>query len=724
MTVALHLGDCLDVLAAMDADSVDSIVTDPPYGLEFMGKEWDAPWRNGKESKAFSEIAPGTLGGFRALPQHSRVNNVHCEVCGKWRFSSSPCTCARPRFENARLAAMRNFEAWCTDWAVAALRVAKPGAHILAFGGTRTFHRLACAIEDAGWEIRDTIGWLYGQGFPKSMAADWKLHLMACNACGYMVEYGNDNKQPERSLPEAEHDLRFVRGTYLSTPVYACAECGQVLQPFMSEQESQAIRAAWAKSETIWPEQSGMEGRGDVEASKGELQGCSVCEMSHGVLADGAEGWLRDGASPRDGAVPWQAPNADGGRPSYRPQSREQLDGQPEAFRIERAAQTHRGFGTALKPSWEPIIVARKPLAEGTVAANVLAYGTGAINIDGCRVGTEEVFTSAHKTLGDGIKYGKSKPFPASPIRVGRWPSNLLHDGSEEVLALFPETGPAKAAARGGTNPNPMDWGNTRADGRAVKGHDDNGGSAARFFKTCAFTEEDNEWLHLSSSDRYARRAESPCASCETYTAPDPAAIRPLAFRSAGSPVIAASIGSCSGCTRPLSLALCAERQESIDTIPTTPGHSKSSGSASPVTTASILEIEKPGQRRFTYCPKASKADRDGGLEGMDATQGHTAYGDFAGTPEHGTNMTSVARHNGHPTVKPTALMRWLVRLVTPPGGVILDPFAGSGSTGKAAVLEGFGFVGIELDAEYLEIARRRIAAAQMQPPLMEIERC
>jgi site-specific DNA-methyltransferase (adenine-specific) len=237
------------------------------------------------------------------------------------------------------------------------------------------------------------------------------------------------------------------------------------------------------------------------------------------------------------------------------------------------AARWH-GWGTALKPAHEPIVVARKPF-KGTVAQNVLAHGTGALNIDGCRVGTD----------GD---------------NSGRWPANVIHDGSEEVLRLFPETGPSKAAARGGSNPNPMDWGNSRSDGSIVKGHDDAGGSAARFF----------------------------------------------------------------------------------------------------------------------YCPKASKRDREEGLDGFRvASPGELTGGRKEGSagldsPRAGAGRTS-GRSNHHPTVKPTDLMRYLCRLVTPPGGIVLDPFTGSGSTGKAAVLEGFRFIGCELSEEYAAIARARIAAAQ-----------
>lgn len=231
------------------------------------------------------------------------------------------------------------------------------------------------------------------------------------------------------------------------------------------------------------------------------------------------------------------------------------------------AARQWDGWGTALKPALEPITVARKPLT-GTVATNVLAHGTGALNIDGCRVGTDDDLNggrySDNKQGDDGNSYGRGINERSANDYVqpaGRWPANLLHDGSDEVLAAFPDGAPAKAGRTG-------------------------------------------------------KRGGSSWHGCEGF----------------GSP-------------------------EAIGTWPADPG-----GSAA----------------RFFYCAKASKSDRGDG--------------------------------NTHPTVKPTDLMRYLCRLVTPPGGVVLDPFMGSGSTLKAAELEGFSGIGIELSPDYIAIAKRRIA--------------
>jgi len=390
----IHLGDCLAVLPTLADASVDAVVTDPPYGLSFMGKKWD----------------------------YDVPSVAVWEQC---------------------------------------LRVLKPGGHLLAFAGARTQHRMCCRIEDAGFEIRDMIAWVYGSGFPKSLDV------------------------------------------------------------------SKAI------------DKSGMAG-GDARPTAG------------------AERWA--------------------------------------------------GWGTALKPAMEPITVARKPL-EGTVAANVLKHGTGGINVDGCRVGHGDTLPKmSGKAILGGSSDGWDRPWKsdaeglarrqsAADLAIekantlGRWPANLIHDGSDEVVGMFPDCGEAGVAHFDNAKPSTgYSGGWNRQTGTFTYG---DAGSAARFF----------------------------------------------------------------------------------------------------------------------YCAKASAADRDDGLSGMDAVatrigaEGHTI------NPMTGREIVNIPRRNHHPTVKPTDLMRYLCRLVTPPGGVVLDPFMGSGSTCKAAMLEGFRFVGVEREAEYVAIARARIAA-------------
>jgi site-specific DNA-methyltransferase (adenine-specific) len=233
------------------------------------------------------------------------------------------------------------------------------------------------------------------------------------------------------------------------------------------------------------------------------------------------------------------------------------------------------GWGTGLKPAWEPIIVARKPIEKGlTIAENVVKWGTGGINVGGCRVEHNEMPKMVTRTIEDKFFTGK-KGGTRPELSRGRFPANLIHDGSEEVTELFPNS-----KSKGHSV-----WSSSGFKGTGgKKQEEDNGGSAARFF----------------------------------------------------------------------------------------------------------------------YCAKASKQDRDEGLESFGSqSSGVGALRD--------NGRTSLPRHNGHPTVKPTKLMAYLCRLVTPPGGLVLDPFAGSGSTGKACKAEGFKFLGIEMNEEYCKIARARI---------------
>jgi site-specific DNA-methyltransferase (adenine-specific) len=407
----LHHGDCLEVLKTLPECSVDAVVTDPPYGLSFMGKKWDYD--------------------------------------------------------------VPSVEVWQE-----CLRVLKPGGHLLAFAGTRTQHRMAVRIEDAGFEIRDLIAWVYGSGFPKSLNVANAIHDAAIG-------------QPQGGAkPGSKNHGKFKGG---------CSD------------ENEAGRGFGA-------------GPGQFMAESGSKSERNLVEQ----------------------------------------------------------AQTWQGWGTALKPAFEPITMARKPFAS-TVAANVLEHGVGGLNVDGCRVGfisysdmEEAAAAAAQRACQDQNKnrtaYGNFDNGPASlqpyldRMELGRWPANFIHDGSEGATELL--------------------------------------GDAARFF----------------------------------------------------------------------------------------------------------------------YTAKASKADRDAGCEAMEAVKPRQVMGLSDSGGERSAVRNTPSR-NHHPTVKPTDLMRYLCRLVTPPGGIVLDPFTGSGSTGKAAILEGFRFIGIEREAEYIEIARARIqreADKPRQPTLFD----
>ena len=445
--------DCRHGLAMLPDCSVDAILTDPPYHL-VQNSRGGSP-QPGDLSTPFGRSGPSRARGFMGHEWDGGDIAFQVEL---WRE---------------------------------ALRVLKPGGHMLAFSGSRTYHRMTCAIEDAGFEVRDSIMWVYGSGFPKSL------------------------------------DI------------------------------SKAIDKIFGAERQVVGQQ--------FRAATGRDEGYGFGE-SFDITA-------------------------------------------PATL----AAQIWEGWGTGLKPAHEPICVARKPMAADTVAANILAHGVGGINIDGCRVPIDPVADASQlRTMrvsqhdgADGWGMNTTRANPTARVlgMEGRWPANFIHDGSPEVLALFPETAPSKSGGKSGST---AIWGDGSAK-KLERGGFDDAGSAARFFQQCHWTQED------------------------------------------------------------LEAAL------------------------------------------FYYCAKASKRDKDEGLDHVTPKRVlasvHGAFGDSK-NPNH-------PRRNPHPTVKPTALMRYLARLICPAGGTILDIFAGSGSTGKAAILEGFQFIGFELDPQYTAIANARLEAAR-----------
>lgn len=410
MILDLYNGDSLDILKdKMRSNYFDAIITDPPYGLKFMGKKWDY-----------------------------EVPSV---------------------------------EIWKE-----ALRVLKPGGHLLSFGGTRTYHRMVVNIEDAGFEIRDQIQWLYGSGFPKS------------------------------------HDVS-----------------------------------------------KGIDKQAGVERTE------VLCKKPT----------FREPQSPNG----WDCTK----RAEF-----ETAPATPDAIK-------YQGWGTALKPANEPICLARKPLEKGlTVAQNVLKWGTGAINIDGSRIGTDKIKVTVNDNM-QGGNYGATKPGKTIAVteHVGRWPANIILD-EEAAQMLDEQSGPLNYA----TKPNA----NKGGDG-SIFGIGGNHGN--------------------------------PNSSCY--------------------------------------------------------GKNKS------------------GASRFFYCAKASKSERNAGLENeIKSKQGaRPNSADSSGKfPDHDHRETG---GNNHPTVKPVKLMEYLVKLITPVNGVVLDPFMGSGTTGVACKNLGFNFFGVEMNSEYFEIAKSRI---------------
>lgn len=467
-------------------------------------------------------------------------------------------------------------------WA-AVLRVLKPGAHLVAFGGTRTYHRMVCAIEDAGFQVRDTLMWIYGEGFPKSLnvSAAIDKQTVRDKTTGELVM--------SRDTPALRSVCRSIRaameGRALKSrnlvPHFGNCHPRLIDHWAARDTDSQPTCPTWEQWQTL----KGVLGLGD------ELD---------------AEVWRLNGRKGQPGEA-WQEAEVigayegmPGGLGGERFGTRDNLKRAPATD----AARRWQGWGTALKPAHEPIVLARKPLA-GSVAENVTRYGTGALNIGGCRINPGELIVGGGNGKANhggnfGGEYKGQRP-RVEPHNLGRWPANVLHDGSPEVTAAFPDAPGQKAVVHG----------------------DEPSQSTAHAFND------------------YDRRGES------------------------------------------------------------------------------VPRFDNGSAARFFYCAKASRGDRDDGLAHREMQSLLWSSGTKNPGAFQSPNTTRAAR-NPHPTVKPTELMRYLCRLITPPGGTVIDPFCGSGSTGRGAFLEQFGFIGIDIDPENIAIAEDRIRA--IAPLFAEIE--
>jgi len=645
-SVVLYHGDCLDVLRELPDASVDAVVTDPPYGLGFMGKDWDRIEQD--ESRPPS------------------ADETDARFAYKYpRTGKGPAAVA---FDG------HAFQAWCEQWATECLRVLKPGGHMLAFGGTRTWHRLACAIEDAGFEVRDSIAWMTGSGFPKSL-----------NATKAMKESG----RACTCEPTPEHDLRPMRDTDVPAPVPTGAGAGSLLLESVPQQGPPG-HGAEAQLGALRVGESGMEGRRDAQAAEGELHGRSLRQESSGVPTDGAQGRLHHGASARDGSVGGSAVEPNGSGESQGSQPIEQSPVESGALADERGSQAWRGWplcercgkpsipdglGTALKPAHEPIVVARKPL-NGTVAANVLAHGTGALNVDGCRIGyqsNDDLALTQTKNPGRSGEtftsdtYGADRP-QQSVNTSGRWPANVVLDPAA-AAELDRQSGtsatrPAKAALDGtGSGSGIPASGVPFVGGVASVGYEDTGG-ASRFFKV-AESGTIELWQRLVAQARLKSEAYEAGHDYE------------------GSAEDAEQVARALGPSqiRAIHLDEMAARFQYV---------AKAGSSERPrIGGGSQSNLKNP------RCRTCGRLRLDGRVPCV--------------CPEPDLDYSGAEQGIAHPTVKPLDLMRWLVRLVTPPGGIVLEPFAGSGTTAEACIVEGFRCIAIEREADYLPLILQRI---------------
>lgn len=531
--------DCLEYMKTMPENSVDAIVTDPPYGLAFMGAKWDS--FNGSSGNQ-------TIGERQAEGKRYADENK-----GAPRYANS-------HGKKVTQSEMAAFQLAMTPIFEEALRVAKPGAHLLCFGGTRTFHRMACAIEDAGWTVFDCIMWVYGSGFPHGM---------------------------------------------------------------------------------------------DV---------AKAIEKKHGA----------------DAAAQWD------------------------------------GWGTCLKPAWEPIIVARKPL-DGTVADNVLTWGVGALNIDGCRVPTgDELSTHGDSQLRDEKSaqvYGSYKPAKRGQTngqKIGRFPANLVHDGSQMVLNLFPQSKGQQGDVVGSEPSRPTDgvcYGEYNERQAFAKRGDS--GSAARFFYCAKASKKDRNY-GCERLLTWAERDQELTQLLEQASS--------LLARDISESMMLNLVEQ--GCSTSLfgneNTVLSQEECRFITStvIPLITASKTCSSSPRSNTNESILDAirtsEESGISLARLADKSSQSRQDSTSGGTDTAT--SAVSALFGVLSEIRGRARVG--NFHCTVKPTELMKWLVQLVTPEGGVVLDPFAGSGTTLVACKMLGRDCIGIEREPEYVEIIKRRLETA------------
>ena len=435
--VKLIHGDCITEMAKMPEKSVDAVICDPPYGLEFMGKDWDSPWQ-GKASKEFNESCAGKLGGFKKLPNFSRVNNVKCRKCGHWKFSGTPCKCESPDFPNARLMAMEGLQRFCYQWATEALRVLKPGGYLMAFGGTRTSHRLVCGLEDAGFVIRDTLCWLYGSGFPKSMNISKAFDKIGGKSTQWFIDYVIKFCE-EKGIPKKRLTALFPsKNGKMTGWLYNKASHNEQLTV---EQYNRIKDFLQLPFETI-------------EEAKREIVGKGRAGLTKGTIANFT------------GEIEFNitVPATD-------------------------LAKTWDGYGTGLKPAYEPIVLAQKPL-DGTYCQNIEKWECGALNVDACRIdinGADDIQGKNPHTSGGivaGKVYGRGEP-TTYKVPAGRWPANLILD--EEAAQMLDK----QTQKVGATKPHLVKssiekyqgWGSiTHKDSEVINYDEGNAIGASRFF--------------------------------------------------------------------------------------------------------------------------------------------------------------------------------------------------------------------------------------------------
>lgn len=470
----LYQGNMLDMLEVIQPETIDSIVTDPPYGLTSITK------RFGKENSA--ECQYGKDGSFARLSRG---------FMGKeWDGSGIEY----------------NIDTWQKCY-----EVLKPGGYLLAFGGSRTFHRIAVAIEDAGFEIRDTICYMYGSGFPKSQNIGKQLEKRL---------------EDEKTKQKTEHDLRLMWERDIQKTMRNEEKQNEVLQSQLQEQSLQESRET---TSNVWREESCLERWNNIQKTKRELQWCQICEMSKRVSINGEERWICNGTQNCDGTALRKMFDKNGSCPSYRPQPEQQFNRELNAIQEQWGTQACREvienwkkIGTALKPSFEPIIVARKPF-KGSLVDNVIEYGVGGINIDECRVAfngdkwknqksgsTAKAFNlnEQQREAGTGVLAG----YECEANENGRFPANtiLTYDETDfdEVCGGFPTTkSTPRTQTIGGTGG--IGQATNFQRGSETSPYNDSGSASRYFYCAKASAKDRNEGLDIEIEE-YVLKEDTP----------------------------------------------------------------------------------------------------------------------------------------------------------------------------------------------------------------------
>lgn len=831
-------GDVVEMLKTLEENSVDAIVTDPPYGLEFMGKDWDAPWKTDRRQNF-----DGTIDEHVDTPYgRSKVRNGNGASYGA----------------DARI--MQEFQKWCERWAIEAFRVLKPGGHILSFGGSRTYHRMACAIEDAGFEIRDQIQWIYGcldeetQLVSRDGIKPYHKAMIGEHVLCYSPESGEYSYQPileiveydysdtayrligdfgeqvvsrhHRCIVERGGDEVFELAENIAREFETCVPIlenlselqhaihdgqshssvtKQILQPDMLQCADRAEEQRWetpitkeddgnnlplrkqemgsqllaktredsnVQSQMQWNhprggvesarsqrahsldsgietsggdshdggDKPGVEGRTDISEAQGSVCGSvdQIRSLSSGIYKYGAEGRLRDGASSIGCADNWQSSSEGGSSTSPEPSGDGEPNFESNVVRDERRTQSiraWRGHKTAVVRVVPfhyvgKVWCLRVPTGAFVAVRGGVAFPTGnsgfpksmnvSLMIDKAARGFPQGTADPESPNHGEYKGGCSEENPAGR-GFGAGPGQFMN--GRKII---------------GEHPNPA--------GNKPGGNSLNMsvvGMPEKVYLTEPFTDDAKQWDGWGTALKPAHEpivlARKPLIGTvvENVLTHGTGALNIAACRIPGEPVPINKLEKWSGFGEEIAPEYTATMSDvgrwpanlihdgseevleefakygdrpscmspsKADSAGTIFGGSRTQGN---------LPMDSGTAARFFYCAKASKEDRNEGcwhLEPKSAGESTDREDGSAGlnSPRAGAGRTS-GSFNHHPTVKPTDLMRYLCKMITPPKGTVLDCFMGSGSTGKAALLEGFNFIGIDQDADYCTIATARM---------------